>query len=129
MKYEDLSLKAKFDAAVMRVFSVPSRILSDEYEKDGQHAFLEFKKNKDYAGYCGSLVFERVGGTFLGFGKLNRDEVLEYGPQIVGIDAIEEIIESWQADMREAGWTRRELVRVGRGTEYQAVAYKNGVNL
>ena len=129
MKYEDLSLKAKFDAAVMRVFSVPSVILSDEYEKDGQRAFLEFKKNKDYAGYCGSLVYESVGGTFLGFGKLNRDDVLEYGPQIVGIDALEEIIESWQADMREAGWKRRDIVRVGGGAEYQAVVYKNGVNL
>ncbi|MCS5596295.1 MAG: hypothetical protein NZ828_03490 [Alphaproteobacteria bacterium] len=129
MKYEDLSLKAKFDAAVMRVFSVPSVILSDEYEKDGQRAFLEFKKNKDYAGYCGSLVYESVGGTFLGFGKLNRDDVLEYGPQIVGIDALEEIIESWQAGMREAGWKRRDIVRVGGGAEYQAVAYKNGVNL
>ncbi|MEC9234819.1 MAG: hypothetical protein VX803_01080 [Pseudomonadota bacterium] len=77
MKYEDLSLKAKFDAAVMRVFSVPSVILSDEYEKDGQRAFLEFKKNKDYAGYCGSLVYESVGGTFLGYGKINRDDVHE----------------------------------------------------
>lgn len=124
MKYEDLSLKAKFDAAVMRVFTVPSRILSDEYEKDGQYAFLEFKKNKDYAGYCGSLVFEHVGARIFGVGKINRDEVLEYGPQIVGIEAIAEIIESWQADMREAGWKRRDIVRVGRGAEYQAVAYK-----
>lgn len=130
MKFSDLSLKGKFDAAVISVFGEPSKILSDEYHKDGQNAYLIFKKNKDFAGYSGQLIYENESKKgFMGVGIPRVAETLDYGPQIVSAEAIPEIIDTWQKHMEEAEWSKNSMTRFGYGAEYQAVAYKKDLRL
>ena len=132
MKYKDLSLKAKFDAAVMGVLrGNPSKIISDEYKLGNEIAHLEFEETSIAGMYKGALRIRHNVKSYLG-GSVNKvadKEVMHYGPQMVRIEDVPEIIEDWQRNMRDADWIRVNATRFGLGAEYQAVMYKKDITL
>ncbi len=131
MKFSDLSLKAKFDVAVMSVFGTPSKVLSKTLYADDYETRLEFTKMADQKSYSGQVIFRKDVKSYLG-GGVKRTEVISKIPNATGGVALEDIphlIEQWQETMEMQGWKKSALTVLGAGAEYQAVAYKKGVKL
>jgi hypothetical protein len=131
MKFKDLSLKAKFDAAIISVFGAPARVSSDALASEGYVARLNFtdtQKNGQYEGVV--QIFEKDGAPFLwGAGQLYKSMSASPHGEGVKLEDVPRRIEQWQETMIAQGWTNKGAPDIAGGAEYRAVAYKNDITL
>jgi|GEM_PF-3207136 len=131
MRLRDLSLKEKFDAAIIGVFGAPRNIRSEILVAEGYVARLRFVAAEKKGIYNGTIqIFEKDGAPYLwGAGQLyNAVSTLSHGAD-VPLEDVPRRIEQWQDIMKAQGWSNKDAPDIGGGAEYRAVAYKNGLIL